>query len=156
MEKIITLLDSVGKITKGEQSAESYALMATILKKYPYEEIQKAVMAGLEKWIFFPTIADILELLKPQAKLASNESFDKIIAHIQRFGSSEKIPNLTETETSSLRSIGGLRGLGMSEEKDLKWKRKEFIDAFEMYYNKPDSVKALPSLKNYLKSLVRS
>ena len=139
MEKIVDLLGNVAKITKGEQTAESFALMATVLSKYPFEDVQKAILYGLEnEWTFFPTVKEIVALIKPKAKLSGSESFDKIMAHIKRFGSSEKMKSLTALEQASLRAVGGLKGLGMSQESDIKWKRKEFIDSFEMYYEKPD------------------
>ena len=118
---------------------ERLEITAEALEGYSIPEIQNAFKTGIkDDWEWFPVPAKIIKLMKPSDALQASESFDKILNHIKRLGSSEKINTLSKLEEAALRAVGGLRGLGMSEENEMKWKRKEFMDAFNMYSEKLD------------------
>jgi len=136
-KKIIALLGKVAKITKGDTDAETFKLMAQVLQKHGYEAVENAAVKGLEKWTFFPTVAEIVEILKPSHKVQANDSFQRALEHVKRFGSQKAMNGLTRVEQVALKSIGGLSGIGMCTSDEVKWKRKEYLDLYESYADTP-------------------
>lgn len=117
---------------------ERLEVTAEVLSKYPAAKVKEAMIAGIaQQWEWFPVPAQIAKFINSDPELDANESFERILTHIKRFGSTERMDSLSELEKVALRSIGGLRGLGMSQESDLKWKRKDYVEAFSMYKDNP-------------------
>lgn len=68
----------------------------------------------------------------PKASEADAE-WEKVMKYIQRHGSQQAIPNMSEQLRLAIRAAGGIRDIGMSNEFQLKKRRADFIAAFKEF-----------------------
>ena len=72
---------------------------------------------------------------KPDSPKASQaaEEWEKVMRFIQRNGSMQAIPDMSEQLRLAIRAAGGIRDIGMSNEYQLSRRRKDFIHAFKEF-----------------------
>ncbi len=104
------------------------------LKDYSIEYINAAFsehLADTKHGTFFPKPADILSYLRLSSSHKAESAWLTIVIEIQASGNFKYLQLDDDVALMSLQSIGGWRFICMSNEDQLPWLKKNFIEAYE-------------------------
>jgi len=124
----------------GKISNESLELRFTALKQFSIDEISKAgtwlLMNRVEKFPAVPTTKEIIDAVDKisgnlDTKTKAGLECDKVFKNLKFFG--RECPTVFKNKTTQylMTSRWDFYKLGMMTEDDLKWFRKDFIQAYE-------------------------
>lgn len=98
--------------------------------KLTTEQFIQAVEHAVTTREFMPTAEGLLEAVKGAVGVIALEEWEKCLAAACR-GDREVVSSLSEAGKVALRAVGGIHGLGQSEEKDQQWLQKKFVDIWK-------------------------
>lgn len=82
---------------------------------------------------FFPSISQLNKFMGKGAQVLGLDEFEKIREHVRRKGIAAKIEGLSLEGSKALRSVGGLRAVGMCQTEEMHWLQRRFLDAHGEY-----------------------
>lgn len=117
------------------------------LENYEVNNIQAAFSNHItsEKWP--PTIAHIVEKLKPSIESDAEQAWELVRAALFEIGGYRTVKFKNPVTMATVASMGSWPELCATEEKNLPFKKKEFIKLFIQYTN------SLPEPKDHLRGL---
>jgi len=89
------------------------------------EDFAKAVAAHIETERFFPRIADLVDKIKGSGN--KHEAWAEVVLAL-RDSSNMSLP---ASVMKAVNAIGGARALGHMTERDLEFKKKDFLEVYE-------------------------
>ena len=105
----------------------------------------KAHRTDPERGRFFPKPSDIISKINGSAKGNATEAWPEVVKLASN--SSEAFSEDPMTE-AAVRALGGWRKIGQTQERDLVFLRKEFIEIYEGYLESPALVEKSQRLAN--------
>lgn len=114
------------------------ALYYESLKKYSLEQFDLACKAILEnhKWATMPKIAEFIEVIEGNVDDKAIQVWDLVLKSCDRFGAYRSVSFKNEAINRAITSIGGWIRLCEAPSDELKWIKREFINAYKSYHNK--------------------
>lgn len=109
------------------------------------EQFIQAAEKAIYSETFMPTPEKLLELAKGNSEELALNEWEKCI-HAAARGDREIVSSLSPAGKLALRSVGGIHGLGMSEEKDRQWLMKKFMETWKS--TSVDQRPALPAAQD--------
>lgn len=107
------------------------------------EELIAAVEQIIVSKPFMPSPQELVEVVKGDAETNALQEWDLCMKAAAR-DDREMLLGLSSQGRSALHLVGGLYKLGMANEEDLRWLKKEFISVWK---STPTDVKSLPQSK---------
>ncbi len=140
------LLDALTEYYNRKMSAPvAKAWYKAIGNQMTTEQFQEAFERVILNEEYMPTPRKLLELIKGNSEELSLDEWEKCFLAASR-GDREVVSSLSPAGQFALRSVGGIHGLGMSEEKDRQWLMKRFIEAWKS--SPVDQRPALPAAQD--------
>ena len=136
-EAFCKLLGAAAEVTNSkDKTVEAIALYYDLLREYNYNDIVRGVYAHIKTNKFFPTPADIISQIegsKEENEMFSGEqAFKSVLNAIRKHGTCTSVKFSDPCIHFAIESVGGYQQIGMTEDNDIKWLKKEFINAFSL------------------------
>lgn len=147
-KKFAEVMTAIAEIYRKVNSPELLALYWSVLEEYSLEQIQTAIRAHLKDpsdGRFFPTPASIIAKINGSAKGNATEAWPEVLRLASN--SSEAFSGDPMTE-AAVHALGGWRKIGQTQERDMVFLRKEFIEIYEGYLESPSLVEKSQRLAN--------
>lgn len=110
------------------------------------EEIREGIRSVMYSNRFFPSPKEIVDAVKGDDETEALDEWTELRAMVE--GRTERdIKRLNEEARRALESIGGMRQLSQANLDDLRFYRRDFLEAYRAYRSKrmPDPGRALPA-----------
>lgn len=120
---------------------DQVAIWYTFFEGNSLEEFQKAIRIVSVRSRFFPSIAELKEVMAEDAvgMLTADQAWDGVLYAVRKYGAwqtEEAMKSLPAAVQMTVNHLGGFQRICMSE--DLEWTRKDFMKAYEVNKNREE------------------
>lgn len=108
------------------------------LKKYDYKSFKNAVSKILasRKYPSMPMVAEFVEAIEGDTNDKAIKAWDDVLYAMGRYGVYHSVAFKDRAIMKAIENIGGWIELNNKSENDLKWAKKEFLDAYKAFSGK--------------------
>ena len=145
-KEFAVLFYGVGELYDKTVSKELLQLYFNILKTYSIEQIKVGVnkhTLDSKSGSFFPKPADIAKHVTHSSDNKAELAWAQVIHQIRATGSYGALDLDDKQAIAAVRALGSWQQLCGTLEKDMTWKKKEFMSIYNTYENTP--IEMLPS-----------
>lgn len=107
------------------------------------EQFQQAIEAAIVHKTHLPTPEEMVQMVRGDDKQLAIREWDLCLEAIRRGHYSLEAVGVSEVGEQAIQSVGGLRSVGLSQQDQLTWLKKDFIEAWKSYRKVPNPI-ALP------------
>lgn len=120
---------------------EQVAIWYTFFENDSLEDFKKAVLTVSATSKFFPSIAELKEVMAEDAvgMLTADQAWDKVLYAVRKYGvwqADKAMESLPDAVRLTVNHLGGFKRICESEE--LEWTRKDFMKAYEVNKNREE------------------
>lgn len=143
------LMVGIGELYNKEITKPLMRIYFSALTNYSLQDIENGINAHTmdsKHGSFFPKPADIVRHLQTDEMSTENKAelaWAQVIREIRRTGSYGTLKLDDKQAVAAVKALGSWQQLCNSTEKEMTWKKKEFISIYETYEKTP--VEMLPS-----------
>ncbi len=103
-----------------------------VLEPFHDDQCLQAFSTLLKTMKFFPKPAEFLELLEARKEDEATAAWMVVVNAVRRIGNYQSVAFPDPVTHSAIEAMGGRVNLGLVEEKDLTWKRREFERLYQV------------------------
>lgn len=131
----------MSNIFSKDMTAEQVGVWYSFFENDNFESFQKAVRKLAVTSKFFPSIAELKEVMAEDAvgMLTADQAWDGVLYAVRKYGAwqtEEAMKSLPAAVQMTVNHLGGFQRICMSE--DLEWTRKDFMKAYEVNKNREE------------------